>query len=171
MMRNILQMFAHIGEHYKMVATNHPGVFNKALNVWNMDETAVTGKTGRKLRVSSASNSHHGCARVELPLGNDLHVTAVIITSADGEKLSPLFIITGKYIMERWFQPLPAQRFTENGNTHCLAEKEWILRDSVVVSTENGSMEKSTTHIFIEHMHRFFRIVTPFPKTLVLLLN
>ena len=64
-----------------------------------MDETCVDGEIGRRIKVFSSANSHHGGAIANVK-GSGKHLTAVLIASASGQR-APLFAIAGgKNVMQ-----------------------------------------------------------------------
>lgn len=88
------------------VFRNHPQIQNDSRLIWNMDETAVTGETGRKVKVIASRDPEKVATRAKKGKGIGKHLTAVVIANAAGVVLPPLFIFEGKKEQTHWFVPI-----------------------------------------------------------------
>lgn len=59
----------------------------------NVDEMEVSGGHRNKIPVLSPNDSNYGGGWVTKQMGNDKQLTAVIVTSAAGKNLPPIFIL------------------------------------------------------------------------------
>ena len=80
-----------LAHRLREIATNHGGIFDNPLPIWNLDEMHVDGEFGERVKVFSGSRSHHG-GFTAVQKGSGRHMTAVIAAAASGH-LAPLFLI------------------------------------------------------------------------------
>lgn len=170
-----------VAERYEHVCTfkkalqsveeRHSGIFSDPERVWNLDETAVSPEFGRKVKVFSPSGSHHGGSRAQRGTKSNKHVTALVAVSASGRRAPPLFIVSGKRIMESWFEPLDAFQVGDCKQLQWLSVPNWFPQDAVILMSENGSMEQSLMKLVIEHVNRFVRKFVPAEKSYCLTLD
>eukprot|EP00171_Calliarthron_tuberculosum_P004125 IDg4125t1 len=89
----------------------------------------------------SSSDTYHGGSRIQRSSKCSKHITAVVLISAFGRKVPPLFIIAGKNIMSGWFYPLNAEQVRNDQRPRSLSESDWFPGDGFILISENGSME------------------------------
>lgn len=91
----------------RMVEEKIPGMFNDPLRLWNMEETNVTAENGKKKKVFSPADPHHGGFQVATTgSGSGKHITSVIAASPSGLVAPPFFIVAGKRVMSNWLLPV-----------------------------------------------------------------
>ena len=123
-------------------------------------------------KVFCPSDSHHGGYKAVAGKGIGKHLTAVVATSASGQKSDPFLIFEGVYQMERWFQPLNDKVFKgADGQPEWFAREGWMPSGSVVTGTENGSMDQGTITAFAEHFNREVRKHVPQSQRVLLILD
>ena len=79
--------------------------------------------------------------------------------------LAPFFVFAGKYQIQSWFDPLPAEIFKGDfafsgatvvfyptGEPHWLAKDDWFPDNSCIVGSESGSMTKALIPILVDHI-------------------
>ena len=99
-----VQTYAHA---LRQVEKETPDIFEDGDRFFNLDETAVDGEFGHKVKVFGSADTHHGGFRVSSAnSGTGMHVTAVVVTSASGRKLPPFFVFAGKNTTSSWFELL-----------------------------------------------------------------
>lgn len=138
----------------------HPGVLTDPNRIWNLDETAVDATFGKKENVFTSASSHHGGYKsCSTSYAAPKHITAVVCVSASGLKVPPFFIVQGKRINERWFEPLQGSFSKElDGLCGRYASSAWFpSRSAVVKVTENGSMEMDVLEAAVKHVNKFIR--------------
>ncbi len=83
----------------------------------------------------------------KLPMLTSLHSVQSVNASAaatSGRKTSPFFIVQGKKVMARWFDPLPAESY----GAHVLTENNWFPSNGAVKMSEKGSMTRDIIPYF-----------------------
>lgn len=153
------------------ISEKHPGIFADPDRLWNLDETDVTAEFGRKIKVFSSSRSHHGGRRAQRGGKSSRHVTALVAVSASGRKTPPLFIVSGKRIMDSWFEPLKKFQVGNCKQLQWLAAPKWFPEDSVILMSKKGSMEKDLIRHAVGHLNKFVRQVVPQEKPYCLTLD
>eukprot|EP00171_Calliarthron_tuberculosum_P003170 IDg3170t1 len=124
---------------FQSIQEKHANIFSDPDRLWNLDETAVSGEFGKKVKVFGSSGTHHGGSRAQKGGKANKHVTAVVAVSASGRKAPPFFIVSGKNVMESWLDPLEkhqvgserrysgSARPTGLSGTFCPADKAYCL--------------------------------------------
>ncbi len=116
------ESFDHVGGFFKILKhaeKSNPGILSDGDRVWNMDETSISCEFGKRTKVFGSSQTHHGgFVESSTGSGSGTHGKAVIAVSASGRKTPPFFIVQGKKVITRWFDPLPAK----SCGGHVLAE-------------------------------------------------
>lgn len=60
--------------------------------------------------------------------------------------------------MSSWFKPLSSEELrTKDSCLNWLTKKDWFPQDYVVITSENGSMEKRLIKFVVEHINKFVR--------------
>ena len=156
-----------------MVEEKHPGIFNDALRLWNMDETTVSAEYGKKKKVFSPADSNHGsvvasrlsCLYNWVRWGeahNCCHRCLSLETSS-----SSLFIVARKRVMSNWFLPVCKTRYKfKNGSLLQFTKTGWMPSEACVTISDKESMNISPygnqfhmelIKIFVQHLDRFVR--------------
>ena len=129
-----------LAHRLREIATNHAGIFDNPLQIWNLDETHVNGEFGERVKGFSGVHSYHS-GFTAVKKGPGRHMTAVIASAASGH-LALLFVIaSGVNVMQSWTTPLDKTSFTsDETGPHWLTNQEWLTGDVVIRCTENGSV-------------------------------
>lgn len=69
-----------------------------------LNETNVSVSEGKNVRHLCSRATHHHGARITETLGSKKHVSAVVVTTAEGNCLLSFFIFAGKNVMRQWFK-------------------------------------------------------------------
>ena len=91
---------------FEMISAQHPGIFEDANRLWNLDKTEVSAENAMVKKVYSSTSSDHGGFLETNGTGSAKHVTAVVAVSASGKTALPFLIVEGKNVMASWFKPL-----------------------------------------------------------------
>ena len=142
------------------IGKNHPGMLTNPNRIWNLDETAVDGRYGKREKVFLSSDSHHGgFVACSTNKASQKHITAVVCVSASGLKTPPFFIVAGKRINARWFDAVHGNHSDAiSGICARYSVPGWFPdEEGVVKMTDNGSMEMDVLQAFISHISKHFR--------------
>jgi len=140
---------------------DHPHFGTHPEYLWNMDETDIDGR-GRVRKIFCASGAPSTGFESHPTLTNGPHMTCVVTTSPSGAKLPPFYIISGKMVMKRWFNPLTRRRNRTNplrADIQKYFELDWIPADAGIALSESGSMTIEVLPAYIEHFVRNARKV------------
>lgn len=140
--------------------------------IWNMDETEIDARGKVRKMFCAAGPSSTGFDS-NPHIANGAHLTCVVTTSPSGEKLPPFFIIAGKMIMKRWWDPL-RRRANRTGPINPDIEQyfreNWMPEDAGIAVSENGSMTSELLPLYIKHLIRNARKYAPDENLPLLLL-
>ena len=105
-----------------------------------------------------AADTHHGGYTACHASKMSKQITAIIAVSASGLKAPPFFVVAGKNVMSSWLEPLPKDEIVEEIRALAwLKNAKWWPDGAVVMTSENGSMEKRLIKFVIEHGNRYVR--------------
>ena len=147
-----------------------PRCVSNASKLWNLDETSIVSEFGtRRMVFGPANTSHRGFRLSQISAGGGRHVTAIAVSSAAGDVLSPFFVFAGKYQMQSWFNPLPVEIFKDStGEPHWLAKDDWFPDNGCIVGSKNRSMTKALIPILVDHINTNIRKIVPPEKKVCL---
>jgi len=118
----------------------------------------VSCEYGKKTKVFGAADTHHGGFAACHASKMNKHINAIIAVSASGLKAPPFFIVAGKNVMSSWLEPLKKDDIVEEmPSIAWLTNAKWWPDGAVVMTSENGSMEKRLIKFVVEHIDRFVR--------------
>ena len=90
------------------------------------------------------------------------HITTLVAVSAGGHKSPPFFIVEGKSINERWFDPISGSFAKGFASGICArySVPGWFPDSFAVVKvSENGSMGMEILKAAIKHNSKFMRTI------------
>lgn len=118
-----------------------------------MDETEVDGR-GQVRKILCASGSSSTGFKSNPYYINGPILTCFVTTSRAGHKLPPFFIIAGKMVIKRWWNPLRRRADRTETNSENIPEyfkPDWMPESAGIALSENCSITKVIFPAYIQH--------------------
>ncbi len=108
----------------KQIQSDVSDIFEEPDRLWNTDKNSICTDTGNTVKIFTSANSHHGGFHMTHNRRQSKHATCIVAVSASGRKTPPFFIVSGKNVIIKWFDPLKSHEAGDRPELQLLRSKD-----------------------------------------------